>query len=105
MQRIKSLVIALDVFGVGALLAATLALVDATGVLSVVPVAEALPMFTIAFAAAIGAFALARTVQIGHLMRTRVNPRRARERRAAQIEVLAQADTPAPVPNPFQRAA
>jgi len=105
MQRIKSLVTALDVCGLGALFAATLALVDASGFVAVVPVTEALPMFMTAFAAAVGAFALARTVQIGHLMSTRVDPRRARERRAAQIEVLAQADATPPVPNPFQRAA
>jgi hypothetical protein len=105
MQRIKSLVTALDVFGVGALCAAALALVDASGFATVVPVVEALSLFTGSFAAAVAAFALARAVQIGHLMSTRVDPRRARERRAAQIEVLAQEEATAPVPNPFQRAA
>ncbi len=105
MLRIKSLVIALDVLGVGALFAATLALIDATGVLAIVPVAEALPVFIIAFVISVGAFACARSVQIGHLMRTRADPRRARERRAAQLEVRAGTETAAPVPNPLQRAA
>ena len=83
MQRIKSLVTALDVLGVAALCAAALALVDASGLATVVPVVEALSLFTSAFAVAVGAFTLA----------------------GAQIEVLAQEEATAPVPNPFQRAA
>ncbi|MCC7120003.1 MAG: hypothetical protein IT493_00480 [Gammaproteobacteria bacterium] len=105
MLRIKSLVTVLDVLGAGALVAATLALIDASGVVAIVPVAEALPLFTAAFALAIAAFALARALQIVHVMRTRIDPRRARERRATEIEVLSQSEAAPSVPNPYQRAA
>lgn len=105
MQRIKSLVTALDILGAGALLAASLSVVNVLGIVAVVPEAEALNLFTSAFGTAVLAFTLARTVQIGDLMRTRVNPRRARELRASQVEALPQADTSPAVPNPFQRAA
>lgn len=105
MQRIKSLVTALDVCGSGALLGAALALATIVGPFVVIPEAEALRLFISMFSASLAAFALARTVQIGHHMRTRVDPRRARRQRAAEVEALPQADATPPVPNPFQRAA
>ncbi len=105
MLRMKSLVTALDVLGAGALLAAGLALVVAVGELTVVPEHEALQLFTSAFITSVVAFASARACQIGHLMRTNVDPRRARAIRATEVAALQQTDATPPVPNPFQRAA
>ncbi len=105
MQRLKSLVIALDVLGFGALFGAGLALVDALGLIVVIPESEALSLFMPAFALSLAAFMLARVVQIGHLMHTRVDPRRVRELRAAQVEALPQPEATPTVSNPFQRAA
>lgn len=105
MLRMKSLVTALDILGAGALLAAALALVNAVGGYAVLPEHEALRLFTLAFITALAAFSTARVCQIGHQMRVHVDPRRARELRALQLEALAPADATPPVPNPFQRAA
>lgn len=105
MLRMKSLVTALDILGAGALLAAALALVNAVADYAVMPEHEALRLFTLALMTALTAFSVARVCQIGQLMRSHVDPRRARERRAHQLEALAPADATPPVPNPFQRAA
>ena len=105
MLRTKSLVTVLDVLGTGGLLVAGLALLDVTGFVAMVPDPEALHLFEIGFIVAVVAFSAARVFQIGHLMRTSIDPRRQRARRAASVEALPQSDSTPPVPNPFQRAA
>jgi len=105
MQRIKTITAFLDVAGAGGLIAAGAALANLTGVVSVLPEAQALSVFLSAFLVALAGFGTARLLQIGDLIRTSANPRRDRLNRAAVVETLPQTDANAPVPNPFQRAA
>lgn len=107
MDRAKSLITVLDSVGVAALLAAALAMTVVYGIVVVVPPAAALQVFTVAFIGAIGAFSSARILQLGYVMRTRTDPRRAREARArlAPQPEVAHTSEAAPVPNPLQRAA
>ncbi len=105
MQRTKTLTALLDLLGAGGLIAAGIALLNATSIIPVAPQAEALGFFAIAFFTAVSAFALARLVQIGGIIRSTSSPRRHRADRAAAAEVDASTDTTPPVPNPFQRAA
>jgi len=108
MQRTKTLTALLDLLGAGGLIAAGIALLNATSIIPVAPQAEALGFFAIAFFTAVSAFALARLVQIGSIIHGTSSPRRHRADRAAAAEVAeaaAPTDTTPPVPNPFQRAA
>jgi len=105
MQRTKTFTALLDLLGAGSLIAAGLALLNATSIIPVAPQAEALGFFTIAFFTAVSAFALARLVQIGSVIHGTSSPRRHRAERAAAAEVDATPEATPPVPNPFQRAA
>jgi hypothetical protein len=104
MQRIKSITAVLDILGAGALVAAGTALANVTGLLQLVPEAQALTFFGLSFVVAVTAFGFARLMQIGDVIRTSTNPRRERLHRAA-VEALQPTEAAPPVPNPFQRAA
>jgi Na+-transporting methylmalonyl-CoA/oxaloacetate decarboxylase gamma subunit len=104
MQRIKSITAVLDILGAGALVAAGAALSNVTGLLQLVPEAQALTFFGLSFVAAVISFGAARLMQIGDVIRTSVNPRRERLHRAA-VEALQPTEAAPPAPNPFQRAA
>jgi hypothetical protein len=105
MQRTKTLTALLDLLGAGSLIAAGIALLNATSIIPVAPQAEALGFFAIAFFTAVAAFALARLLQIAGIIRSTSSPRRHRADRAAAAGIDTPADTTPPVPNPFQRAA
>ncbi len=105
MQRIKAMTTLLDIIGAGGLLAAGAALVNLTGAANIAPADQALSLFLAGFLAALAGFGTARLLQIGDLIRTSANPRRARMNRAASVESLPQSEVTPPVPNPFQRAA
>jgi len=105
MQRTKTLTALFDLLGAGGLIAAGIALLNATSIVPVAPQAEALSFFAVAFFTAVTAFALARLVQIAGIIHDTSSPRRERAQRVAVAETAAPTDTTPPVPNPFQRAA
>jgi hypothetical protein len=100
MARKKTLTALFDLLGAGGLLAAGIALLDATSILPVLPQADALQLFSLAFFGAVTAFGIARTLQIAQALRERPLARRAPVEQAAPTVV-----EPTPAPNPFQRAA
>lgn len=104
MQRVKAMTALFDLLGAGGLISATIALINLTMLAETLPETVALRLFQVSFTCAISAFATARLLQIGFIIRNSSNPRRVRAEKAAAIEALPQSAVE-PVPNPFQRAA
>lgn len=104
MARKKTLTALFDLLGAGGLLAAGIALLNATSILPVLPQAHAVQLFSLAFFGAVTAFGIARTLEIAQALRARPLTRRAPVEQAA-AETAPTAVEPTPTPNPFQRAA